>query len=408
MKLIVLRQVVSFGCVLFCSSAFVACDHVAGPESIEFTKTETKEMLKLSPLPVPPASPTNAVADNPDAARFGQMLFFNMDLSINGEVSCATCHKPELGFSDGKAVSEGLKTGTRNASTLWNTAYQRWFFWDGRADSLWSQGTKPFLNKNEMGTTPEILRLMVINTPELRSAYGKVFGGIPEKGSPNQPSPQLALSNLGKALEAYQRLLITANAPFDRWLARQKNGNATKGAGQDMSPSAIRGLKIFVGKGKCILCHSGPNFSDGEFHNTGLPPLENGTRDRGRYKGIGEVLADSLNGLGEFSDDSSLETNIKLRYLIRKPGNLGEFKTPTLRNISVSAPYMHDGRFATLRETLAFYSKLPGQPVYGHREETLEKLELTDPELDDLEAFLHSLTDESLDRALLQPVLPDE
>ncbi len=384
--------------ILFCAM-FSNCNQ--GPEE-GYTDAEIREFLKLSPLPAPPPSPTNAVADNPDAALLGQMLFFNMDLSINGEVSCATCHKPELGFSDGKAVSKGLENGTRNAPTLWNAAYQHWFFWDGRTDSLWAQAIQPFLNKKEMGTRPGILRSLISNTPDLRTIYERVFGILPSAVAEDDPSIDRFLSNLGKALEAYQRKIISSNAPFDQWVASVPEGIDSHDL---FSTAAKRGLRIFVGKGKCILCHSGPNFSDGEFHNLGLPRTENEVADYGRYEGIKKLKADRFNGMADFSDDRSPETNIRLRYLKRNLNNLGEFKTPTLRNIAITTPYMHDGRFATLREVIDFYSDLPGSPVYGHREETLTALKLSDQEKTDLEAFLLSLTDESLDPTLLRAPL---
>ncbi len=355
-----------------------------------------EEVRKLSPLPKVPPSPTNAYADDPGAARFGQALFFEKRLSANGEVSCATCHDPALGFSDAKPLSDGLGTTTRHSQTVWNVAYQRWFFWDGRADSLWAQSLQPLHSEVEMGATSEHLHAVVSGDASLRSAYRDVFGALPE----DEASLDRFEANLGKALEAYERKIVSAEAPFDRFVAALgENGEISENGG--LEPAAMRGLKLFVGRGRCILCHAGPNFSDGEFHNIGLPRNPKLPRDLGRFVGIRKVLADRFNGLGDFSDNRSPEANIKLRYLAVKTNNLGEFKTPTLRHIAQTAPYMHDGRFATLREVLDFYSELPGKPPVGHREETLVPLQLTDQEKDDLEAFLRSLTGAPLEDSLL-------
>ena len=361
---------------------------------VVFSDSEVAEIRKLSPLPEVPPSPTNRVADRLDAALFGQRLFFEEKLSSNGKISCATCHDPVKGFSDGKELGEGLKIGDRHSQALWNVAYQRWFFWDGRADSLWSQSLKPLRSAAEMGASDEHLYAVVAGDPLLANDYRAIFGELPAKDE----SLDRFLSNLGKSFEAYQRKIISRDSPFDRFAAKFDDDPRN----DHLSQSARRGLKLFVGKGQCFLCHSGPNFSDGEFHNIGLPRHPTLAKDSGRFVGVRKVLGDRYNGFGEFSDDRSAETNIKLKYLVVKMNNLGEFKTPTLRHVGETAPYMHDGRFATIREVLDFYSELPGEPPVGHREETLVPLKFSDREKDDLESFLRSLTGKSLDKKWLK------
>ena len=362
-------------------------------DPVVFSENEKREIFKLSPLPPLPENPTNAFADHPDAAKLGQRLFFEKRLSANGEISCATCHDPTKGFSDGKPLSEGLKTTDRHSPTIWNVAYQSWLFWDGRADSLWAQSIQPLHSANEMGATARQLYDVIAGDADLLAAYEGVFG----KGSPE--SLDRFVSNLGKAFEAYQRKIISTNSPFDQFVADLKSGNEDSDA---ISLAAKRGLRLFVGRGQCVLCHAGPNFSDGEFHNIGLPKVEGEKRDTGRYEGIRKVLNDPFNGLGDFSDDSSEETNIKLRYLVVKLNNLGEFKTPTLRNIATSAPYMHNGSFPELRDVLQFYNKLPGEAEIGHREETLVPLEFSEREKEDLAEFLKTLTGKELDDGLIR------
>ncbi|MEQ1861632.1 MAG: cytochrome c peroxidase [Chthoniobacteraceae bacterium] len=375
------------------------CEREPAERVLPFTAEEVREVLKLSPLPPTPANPTNAVADNPAAARLGQRLFFDKRLSANGEISCATCHDPAHGFSDGKPLSEGLKPTERHSMALWNVGHQRWFFWNGRADSLWAQALQPLLHEKEMGVDPEHLRAVLADDASMKADYEAIFGPLPPAANAGDRAADTLLANFGKALEAYQRLIVSTGAPFDRFVATMRSGGVAREP-RAISESAQRGLQLFVGRGGCVLCHAGPNFTDGEFHNIGMagvPP------DQGRFEGIQEVRADRFNGLGEFSDDRSPAANIKLRYLTVKLNHLGEFKTPTLRNVAGTAPYMHDGRFATLREVIDFYSELPGEPAFGHREDTLVPLKFTEQEKADLEAFLRTLTGAPLDASLTQP-----
>lgn len=371
------------------------CDRTA-PEDALLSEKELREVRKLSHLPPTPPSPTNAVADLPAAAHLGQLLFFDERLSATGKISCATCHDPALGFSDGKPLAEGLNTVPRHTQSLWNVAHQRWFFWDGRADSLWAQSVQPLLSPDEMGATPEQVRKIVDGDLTLKTAYREVFGTLPETGS----SLDRFLTNLGKSFEAYQRKLISTDSRFDRFVAQINKGLPQAEAG--LSEAERRGLKIFVGRGQCILCHSGPNLTDSEFHNIGLPKHPDLRKDSGRFEGVRLVKKDRFNGTGEFSDDRSEETNIKLRYLVVKMNNMAEFKTPSLRDVAKTAPYMHDGRFATLGEVIDHYSDLNTDPPLGHREETLVALDLSNREKDDLEAFLQTLTGQPLNPALMR------
>ncbi len=372
-----------------------SCDRPS-PEDAKLSEANLHEVRKLSPLPPTPPSPTNAVADDPAAAHLGQLLFFDPRLSSNGEVSCATCHDPAHSFSDGKPLSEGLNTTTRHSQSLWNMAYQRWYFWDGRADSLWAQSLQPLQHPDEMGATPELVWEVLRNDDTITGEYNELFGAFPS----TPDSLNRMLTNLGKCLEAYQRHLISSGSRFDQFVANINAGKPAEDAG--LTEEERRGLKIFVGRGQCTLCHSGPNLSDGEFHNIGLPKHPDLRRDSGRFEGARLVTKDPFNGTGEFSDDRSKNTNVKLRYLVVKLNNMAEFKTPSLRHVAESAPYMHDGRFATLREVINHYSDLDTEPPLGHREETLVPLKLSKREKRDLEAFLRTLTGKPLPPALTE------
>ncbi|MGI9245009.1 MAG: cytochrome-c peroxidase, partial [Verrucomicrobiales bacterium] len=268
------------GLALDCSS----CRPRPQLEPVVFSEGEERQIRKHSPLPALPLSPTNLVADDPAAAHFGQQLFFDARLSSNSAVSCATCHDPAKQFSDGLALSEGLGQTDRHSQSLWNVAYQRWMFWDGRADSLWSQSIQPMLDPREMGATPEHLRGVIAGDPELRSGYQGLFGEA------ENHSPDRFLANLGKSIEAYERKIISSDSPFDRFVAALPDG------GGYLDEAARRGLRLFVGRGQCSLCHSGPNFSDGEFHNIGLSRDPDLPRDSGRFEGGRKVVLDRFNG----------------------------------------------------------------------------------------------------------------
>lgn len=389
------------------------------------------EILKLSPLPPVPPNPTNAFADREDAAVLGQFLFFEARLSGNGQISCATCHQPALGWSDGKALSEGIGTVVRNSPTLWNVAYNRWYFWDGRKDSLWSQSLAPMEHPQEMGGNRLRTFQLVAEASELRGYYEAIFGPLPVLETVPVPSDARPVSdnprdllhaawmtlserdrdqvnrvfaNLGKSIEAYERRILTRQSPFDRFVAGIRNGDRV--APEALSAEALRGMVLFTGRGQCILCHLGPNFTDREFHNIGLD--RGGRRlDIGRFQAIESLKSDEFNGMGHYSDDRSIAANAPMHYVTRKPNNLGEFKTPTLRNVAETAPYMHDGRFESLSDVVRFYSTLNQDAAIGHREESLQPLSLTEQEVRDLVAFLNSLTGVPLEEQLIsRPTAP--
>jgi cytochrome c peroxidase len=376
----------------------------AADEPVTFTEIEVKRFLQHSPLPPPPANETNARADDPRAAALGQALFFDPRLSKGGTISCATCHQPEKSFTDGRALSKGAADGRRHTPSLWNVAYNRWLFWDGRADSLWSQALHPIEDPVEMAGSRDAVLAAVSGDRRLRSAYEAVFGPLPAHGA-SRPEVSRAFANLGKAIEAYERRLLSRRAPFDVFVEGFRENDAAKQAA--LSPAARRGLKLFLGRGNCRTCHTGPTFSDGEFHAIALPPAT-GVPDPGRLEGIERVVTDEFGAGGAYSDRTDGPRAQNVRYLSRvAPQARGQFKTPTLRNVARTAPYMHDGRLATLPDVLAHYSRLENRPPAGpHQEAILTPLALSREETSDLLAFLDALTDTSLDPALARPPAP--
>ena len=418
MRFLILCIISSFMLFLYGCGEEKVPEMAAVPEQADniFTDREWSVIQRLSPLPeTPPPSPTNRVADNPEAAQLGQMFFFDTRFSKDGTVACSTCHSPFHGFADVEATSLGEGRGTRNAPTLLNAAYNQWQFWDGRADTLWSQALSALEGEAEQAGTR--LQYAHLIHQHYAAGYETVFGQLPEleditrfptDGKPgdsafdrmseaDQHAVNIVFANIGKAIEAYERLLISRNAPFDEFVA---------GDAEAISPEAKRGLKTFIGKGVCILCHDTPTFTDDEFHNLGIPQ---GTlpEDTGRYGGISLLLSDPFNGGGAYSDDTAVATRI-LNFLEPIPRHQGEFKTPTLRNVALTAPYFHTGEFPTLESVIEFNNVGgTGGDFVGQRERTLEPLGLSEQEKADLVEFLGTLTGKSPPVHLLtKPNLP--
>lgn len=432
--------------VLICLMALAtmaACGEDAGDDepaddtalhdpSDTFTADELAKIATLSPAQMPqPTDPTNAVADDPGAATLGQFLYFDTRLSGDGEQSCATCHQPDHGFADPKKLSEAMGTTARHAPTVLNAAFNRWYFWDGRTDSLWAQATQPLENPAEQGTNRLAIAHLVARDQQLRQAYEDIFGALPnlddtdrfpENGRPVPSKPDGAanqawasmsaadqktvnriFTNVTKAIGAYEMKIVSFDSPFDRYVDGLRTGDEAKLAA--LSDRAKRGLKLFVGEAGCTNCHDGALFTNYEFQNLGFEPRNwLAPEDTGRYDGISQVKADPFNAAGEFSDGPDSERADELRFLAQNEESRGQFKVPTLRNVELTAPYMHGGHFATLEDVVRFYSQLDEAPVLvGHRSETLKKLDLDDQQVADLVAFLKSLTGAPLPAALTEP-----
>lgn len=385
---------------LLASAALALAAGAPVAAAAELTPEQVRKVLTLSPLPPPPADETNAVADDPRAAALGQYLFFETRLSGNGHFSCASCHDPAQGFSDGRKVFEATGRGARHTLSLWNVAYNRWLFWDGRADSLWSQALKPIEHPLEMaGNRREVVALLRQDA-ELGSAYQALFGPI----DPDQAEGvKRVFANVGKAIEAYERRLVSRRSPFDVFVEglRENDGGKRRALAED----AQRGLQIFVGRGNCRICHAGPNLSDGEFHDIALAE---GPPDPGRYAGIEALQRDEFGAGGALSDDRNGPRAQSSRFLVASFHNLGQMKTPSLRNVATTAPYMHQGQLATLKDVLQHYSTVDPPPLSNAaQDKLLRPLRLTDAEVAELIAFLSSLTDTAIDPALLaKPASP--
>ncbi len=421
--------------LLLSGAVLVGCtaetDSGAPAEPSRFTAEELVILASLRPLGSVPADPSSAVADDADAAHFGRWLYFDDRFSDGGTVSCATCHDPAQGFGDGRTISEGISTTNRHAPSILNTAYNRWMYWDGRCDSHWCQALGPIEDPREMGFTRLQVAHLLAADDDLSAAYSVVFAPLPDLSDParfppagrpmaditdplhiawdsmtaeDQVTINTIFTNVGKAIAAYERLLIRGNSPFDSFAEAIVTGTGDLDA---ISDSAKRGLRLFLGEGRCFACHSSPAFTNQEFHNIALPRVSGiDNESLGRATGIGELLANPFNGSGEFSDDPE-SVMVKLDHLVDSPEQNGQFKTGSLRNLLSTPPYMHGGHFADLTEVVTHYSEMDDKPLTGHREELLYPLYWTDDQIADVVAFLETLEGEPLDASLtVQPDSP--
>lgn len=403
---------------LIASAAVGIWQYAPMPLAQHWTAAElqTIQSLALQQLPPLPPDPTNKVADHPLAIELGQQLFFDFRLSSNNLVSCATCHQTEHSFTDARSLAEGIGKTDRNAMGLPGVAYSPWYYWDGRKDSLWAQALEPLENPVEHGTNRmQVVRLLATDA-RYRELYLAIFDAqtpgaglddfadrnrYPDAspiGSQAEQQAWLALSaaeqqqinrifsNIGKALAAWQRTLLPANAAFDHYAA-QLMVSADIQQDDGLSRDALSGLQLFMGKAQCMNCHNGPLFTNNAFHNTavlsapGIPPAP------GRSQGLRLAQADIFNCLGPFSDATPAQCQ-ELRFARGGDEMIGAQRTGSLRNLSYTAPYMHAGQLATLDDVIEHYNRAL-VAVVGHNE--AKPLALRAVEKRQLKAFLDSL-----------------
>ena len=386
------------------------------PPNANWTPAEIATLtdLWLGSLPAVPPTPSNAVADDPQAAVLGHRLFFDTRLSANNQVACATCHRPDLMFTDGVPLSFGTRTTQRNAPTLIGSAYSPWLLWDGHKDSLWSQALEPIEHPDEQGSTRLHAAHLIQMDETYRTLYEAVFDPLPaelndfdrfpDSGGPVDhpeyranwesmtPADQAIVTqiyvNLGKAIGAYERLLLPGPSRFDTYVQAMLMGNIEL-AESTLSPDELAGLRLFIGQGNCLRCHSGPLFTDNNFHNNGIPMAENLPPDDGRAAGVQRVLGDEFNCLSRYSDANKTECKALNTIQSNETTMVYSFRPPTLRNVAETAPYMHAGQIKTLHDVLDHYNQAPPAPV-GQTE--VLALNLSETELNQLEAFLHTLS----------------
>jgi cytochrome c peroxidase len=306
-----------------------------------------KPPLGLPAVPVPANNPPTA-----ETIALGRKLFYDTRLSKDNSLSCASCHSATLGFTDGRQFPKGVggMTGVRNAPTLLNAAYSPSQFWDGRVASLEEQSADPMANPLEMNQTHEVSVSKIGSDPTYKAEFAQAFG--PGK---------VTLVKLQKSLASFERTLLSGNSPFDQY---EFGGDKSA-----LTPAQIRGLAIFQDpqRGNCAACHTMNDkyalFTDGKFHNTGA----------------------GINGAGEFTDLGRFNPT-------KLEADRGAFKTPTLRNVALSAPYMHDGSLKTLNDVVDFY--VGGGNSNPDLDKEMKAIHLTAQDRADLVKFLQSLTGE--------------
>jgi cytochrome c peroxidase len=348
-----------------------------------FSESEIAAILRFGPWPSAfKPDPSNRVSGYPEAIALGERMFFEPRLSGPGSVLCATCHAPGRAFQDGKPRAFGLAQADRNTPGVLNVRYSRWFGWDGAHDSLWSQSIRPLLDPKEMDASAKHVATAVRTL--FASDYEKTFKEKPK-------DDETVLVNVGKALAAYQETLVTGRTPFDDFRDALEKNDLEKTRNYPID--AQRGLRIFIGKGNCAVCHFGPSFTNGEFADTGIGFFVSpGRVDGGRSAGIKKLKDDPFNLLGKYNDDSSRATATGTRHVEAQHKNFGEFRVPGLRNVAQTAPYMHDGSLATLRDVVRHYSEINEERLHQDGERILKPLKLTESEIADLVAFLESLS----------------
>lgn len=311
----------------------------------------------------------------PAKIELGRKLFFDARLSADGSVSCSSCHDPKFAFTDGKAVAEGIfgRRGSRNSPTILNATFNTGQFWDGRADTLEDQAIQPLINQLEMGNQSYddvVKRLGAI--PEYVAEFKAIFGD------------EVKIELAGKAIAAYERTLVSGDSPFDRFIAGDQNA---------ISEAAKRGFAIFRGKGRCSRCHTfsdaTPFFTDFNYHNTGVA-ANHPNFDRLSRQAFAAVETsrgkEAIDAMAKQDGGQELG-RVLITYQVF---DIGAYRTPSLRNIALTAPYFHDGSAKTLAGVIRFYNEGGRQNI--NREWDLSALALTEDEQRDLVTFLETLT----------------
>jgi len=324
------------------------------------TLDEGVEHVEIGLIPIPTFPQANPFSK--EKVLLGEKLFHDPRLSRSGQIACASCHDRDLGWADGRAVSFGhdrLK-GRRNAPSIENSAFWQMLFWDGREASLEEQALMPILDPVEMNFSIEELEQRLNQNEVYKAEFKKVFN-----------ADRVKATDIAKALATYQRTILSRSSDFDYFLqsSKQKNEKAKLAFSKKLSDQALWGLHLFRTKARCMNCHSGPLFSDNKFHNLGLTWYKRELEDLGRFK------------------------------VTKQPDDVGKFKTPSLRGVMNTKPWMHNGSFANMEGILNVYNaggfkftKDPNDEMSPVTSKLLKPLNLNYEEMKALEAFLHSIT----------------
>lgn len=425
-----------------------------------FSDTEIAIIKKLV-YQAPSGEASNAYVNSTAAATLGQMFFWDKQFSggivVTGNratstavpvpvsdftvgrarrVSCASCHDPNFGWADSSSrpndVSLGANFTSRNAPTVLNASFNTYSLWDGSTDSAWAVA-RPAIEGSPHNFHRYGVAYIICNSTDAargnyRTQYQAIFGSVETTAScatilgtapasannfgkdtyvatpafdAHRANVDRIFANFGKAIGAYEHLLVSKNSAFDQWAAGNENA---------MTASQKRGLKVFIGKGNCVRCHSGPNFSDGSFHNLGVPQVGgySGSNDQGRYTGISKLLDSTDNGAFNtstaYNDSASMN---RVSGLAAQTSDVGKFKTPTLRSVNKTPPYFHNGTFTSLWDVVNFYNFAGNAGSFpGTKDSVLTTRRMTNEEMEDLVNFLKSLEGEALATTLTTNTSP--
>ncbi len=333
----------------------------------------------LGPVPVPP---DNKQTD--EKVELGRLLFFDGRLSGDTSTSCAACHDPGQGWGDGAELSHGYPGTThwRNSQTILDSAYYSKLFWAGEVTSLESQAESAITGNLAGNGEPETIEERLAQAPGYVERFRKVFG---------TPRPQFP--DVLKAIAAFERAVpVSRNVPFDRFMKGEKGA---------LSAAARRGMGLFEGKARCILCHDGPLFSDEDYHDLGVPPHPAFASEPLRQ--IALRYQHYSRGVDEKAVYRKADRDLGLYYTTKRPADMGRFRTPSLRELVYTAPYMHDGVFRTLEEVVDFYDRGGGDDP--RKDPLVQPLGLSPEEKADLVEFLKSLSGDPI--VIEQPTLPE-
>jgi cytochrome c peroxidase len=372
-------SLLAFGTAVLLASVQAIPEPVIADPPPTSSSVENK-LSGLPPVPIPANNP-----QTPAKIELGDKLFHDKRFSVDGTVSCANCHNESQAFTDGLPVSVGHHglTGTRNAPTVLNAAFNQSQFWDGREPDLEGQAKQPLINPVEHGLPNYEPILEITRTdPYYQAAFQSVFG---------VSGKQITIDHVAKAIASFERTLVSGDSAFDRYYF--------KGQADAMTEAQIRGFGLFIGQGRCVSCHTIEQdhalFTDSRFHNIGIG-INQIQQDIPR---LTQAFLDAINNGGNV--DMMVLTDKKSSELGRfavtdELSQIGAFKTPTLRNVELTAPYMHDGSLKTLKEVMVHYNNggvdKAGERVNDFLSGGIRPLNLTDPQLDDLVDFMKALT----------------
>ncbi len=358
---------------------------VAVHSEILLSEDEIQQTLSFGPWPPTyQPDPSNRVSGDSRAIALGAALFNDPVLSVDGAFSCASCHDPEQAFTTSEARAFGRVLLDRNSPSLRNLAGLRWYGWGGKSDSLWAASLHPIIEEQEMAHSKESLMRAISENTYIED-FEVIFGDVQSQDT------EQVLVNIAKALSAYLETLVTERTQFDDFRDALERSDLAEAA--NYPEAAQRGLQLFLGRGNCAFCHNGPRFSNNEFHDAGVPYFLSETEvDDGRFGGLNFLLSSPYTLDGDWTDDPEKQGAWAVRNVRRSHSDFGTFRTPSLRGVAETAPYMHDGSLDDLDAVVRHYNEIDIERLHADGEAILSELNLSEQEIADLVEFLETLS----------------